>query len=842
MTDGPRSRLGDAGPAAAPASAARRPAGRLPRRAGRPALADQALRGFLTGSIDAVLRVADPDGEPRYLVVDYKTNWLGPLDGAPLTSADYTPAADGRGDDAPRTTRCRPCSTRSRVHRLLRWRQPGYDPERHLGGVLYLFVRGMAGPGHPGGRRRAVRRLQLAAAGGAGGRAVRPAGRGPPVSGQPPSTGRRRRAAGRTSRPGCWPTFNAAGVLVPADVHTARSRRPDRPARPTSGCCWRWPWPSARCATGSVCIDLPTVAETVFDEAEEGVDLLELPWPEPDGVAARPARPAALVAAGAGRGRPAVRCGWPTGCSTWSATGSRRSRSVGSSQHRCAADPPAVDRDRLAAALDRLFPATGWTRRAGPAAARRSGQRAAAGSACWPAGRAPARPPRSPGCWRCSRDQPGRPPRIALAAPTGKAAARLEEAVPAAAARAAGRRTRRGSAISARRPCTGCSAGCRQPGPVPARRRQPAAARRRGGRRDVDGLADPDGPAARGGPARRARLVLVGDPDQLSSVEAGAVLADIAGRAGSAGRGAGRAGWPSSGRRPRPRLPPVHGVVQLTTPGGSAARSTTLARAIRAADADAVMAVLRSGATDVRFVEVDLEAGPARGARRPRELAEQVAAAGAATLAAAAGGRRRRRPGRAGPAPAAVRPPARAVRGRPVEPGGRALAGRGRPGLRRGRRVVPRPAAAGHGQRLRAGPLQRRHRRDRRHAGDGVRAAFARGGRSRRCIAPVRLDAVQTVHAMTVHRAQGSQFERRLVPGAAAGLAAADPRAALHRGHPGDRAGAGHRRRGGRPAGGPAAGQPGQRPARTAGLTSTWPRCRRRPSGPRRRRSGRRRP
>jgi exodeoxyribonuclease V beta subunit len=35
------------------------------------------------------------------------------------------------------------------VHRLLRWRQPGYDPATHLGGVLYLFVRGMAGPDTP---------------------------------------------------------------------------------------------------------------------------------------------------------------------------------------------------------------------------------------------------------------------------------------------------------------------------------------------------------------------------------------------------------------------------------------------------------------------------------------------------------------------------------------------------------------------------------------------------------------------------------------------------------------------------------------------------------------------
>jgi exodeoxyribonuclease V beta subunit len=35
------------------------------------------------------------------------------------------------------------------LHRYLRWRLPGYDPERHLGGVLYLFVRGMAGPDAP---------------------------------------------------------------------------------------------------------------------------------------------------------------------------------------------------------------------------------------------------------------------------------------------------------------------------------------------------------------------------------------------------------------------------------------------------------------------------------------------------------------------------------------------------------------------------------------------------------------------------------------------------------------------------------------------------------------------
>ena len=35
------------------------------------------------------------------------------------------------------------------LHRYLRWRLPGYDPDRHLAGVLYLFLRGMAGAGTP---------------------------------------------------------------------------------------------------------------------------------------------------------------------------------------------------------------------------------------------------------------------------------------------------------------------------------------------------------------------------------------------------------------------------------------------------------------------------------------------------------------------------------------------------------------------------------------------------------------------------------------------------------------------------------------------------------------------
>jgi exodeoxyribonuclease V beta subunit len=119
-----------------------------------PVLGGQSLRGYLTGSIDAVLRVPDGSGY-RYLLVDYKTNWLGDPE-RPLTAADY---------HRPRLIEAMLHSDyplqallySAVLHRFLRWRVPDYDPAQHLGGVLYLFVRGMCGAdtpvvdGHPSG-------------------------------------------------------------------------------------------------------------------------------------------------------------------------------------------------------------------------------------------------------------------------------------------------------------------------------------------------------------------------------------------------------------------------------------------------------------------------------------------------------------------------------------------------------------------------------------------------------------------------------------------------------------------------------------------------------------------
>jgi exodeoxyribonuclease V beta subunit len=95
------------------------------------ALDFRTARGFMRGFIDVVF---EADG--RWWLADYKSNWLGPtvdhyaLDGLPAVMAHesywlqylvYTVV----------------------LHRLLGLRLPDYDYDRHVGGVLYLFLRGM---------------------------------------------------------------------------------------------------------------------------------------------------------------------------------------------------------------------------------------------------------------------------------------------------------------------------------------------------------------------------------------------------------------------------------------------------------------------------------------------------------------------------------------------------------------------------------------------------------------------------------------------------------------------------------------------------------------------------
>ena len=100
------------------------------------------MRGYLTGSIDVVVRVGD-----RYAVVDYKTNWLGPP-GEELSAWHHRPAALAAEMQRMHYVLQALLYTVA-LHRYLRWRVSGYDPDRHLAGVMYLFVRGMVGPETP---------------------------------------------------------------------------------------------------------------------------------------------------------------------------------------------------------------------------------------------------------------------------------------------------------------------------------------------------------------------------------------------------------------------------------------------------------------------------------------------------------------------------------------------------------------------------------------------------------------------------------------------------------------------------------------------------------------------
>jgi exodeoxyribonuclease V beta subunit len=136
----------------------------------RDPLLDSALRGYLTGSLDLVFRRADPGGRVRWYLADYKTNWLGRVGaadagGAAGVTSGVAPGVapgsvaglstwDYRADalDAEMQRRHYPLQALIycvALHRYLRWRQPGYEPARDFGGVLYLFLRGMAGPGTP---------------------------------------------------------------------------------------------------------------------------------------------------------------------------------------------------------------------------------------------------------------------------------------------------------------------------------------------------------------------------------------------------------------------------------------------------------------------------------------------------------------------------------------------------------------------------------------------------------------------------------------------------------------------------------------------------------------------
>jgi exodeoxyribonuclease V beta subunit len=102
----------------------------------RPALAPATLNGMLKGFIDLVF---EHDG--RYFVADYKSNWLGPDDAAYTAEAMRAAILASRYE-------LQYALYLLALHRLLKARLPDYDYDRHVGGAVYLFLRGSRAPGH----------------------------------------------------------------------------------------------------------------------------------------------------------------------------------------------------------------------------------------------------------------------------------------------------------------------------------------------------------------------------------------------------------------------------------------------------------------------------------------------------------------------------------------------------------------------------------------------------------------------------------------------------------------------------------------------------------------------
>ena len=506
-----------------------------------------------------------------------------------------------------------------------------------------------------------------------------------------------------TRATGLLAAFNARGVLAPTDVHVARrlgrlGGEDDEQVLLAAALVVR------ALRAGSVCLDLAAVDRTVLAEGDEVVDTSDLPWPDPaPWTAAVAASPLVADDAAAAAGRPLrLVDGLLYLDRYW-----RQEEQVRATlAQRAAAPPPEVDEDRLHVALDRLFRA----RQDGEGAPDDAQRRAVAVCTLrWTSVLAG-----GPGTGKTTtvatllavlRDQDPSL-RIALAAPTGKAAARLSEALAEVDLPDADR-TR----------ITGLSASTihRLLGPIRGSSRF-RHDRHRHLPFDVV-VVDETSMVSLTLMARLleavrpdARLVLVGDPDQLASVEAGAVLGDLVAAPADPepmfDRALERVGAPG---------PPVRGgVTVLDRTWRFHGTIATLAAAIREGAAETELAAL-DGDASLALTRLDEHRLLCAHRRGPWGVTRWAADVERWVL-------------EAGPV---------ADRDEEWYPG--------RPLL---------VTANDHDRGIYNGDTGVVISTSR-----GARAVFARGGAPVE-IAPALLDGIATVHAMTVHRAQGSQFAR----------------------------------------------------------------------------------
>jgi exodeoxyribonuclease V alpha subunit len=504
--------------------------------------------------------------------------------------------------------------------------------------------------------------------------------------------------------------FNQAGVLVAADVHVA-SRLATMLGESDESVALACALVVRAVRAGSVCLDLTEARE------EAGEDAADLDWPDPDewlaAIAASPllAAPQPLRLEGS---RLYFDRYW------------REEEQVEQDLRRRSgqAAPAIADQDTLQAGLHRLFPGTSYDeqRMAAETAARQWTTVLTGG----------------PGTGKTTTvaalvallaeqaEKAGqRRPRIALTAPTGKAAARLEEAV----------RQEMSHRLSAQ--------DTERLGDFHAQtlhmllgRRPDSSTRFRHHRdnrlpHDIV-IVDETSMVSLTMMARLleavrpdARLVLVGDPDQLASIEAGAVLADLVDGLVVGGHGK---------------------AAELRTSHRFGSEIGDLALAVREDRADDVLDLLRSDSNRVRFIEEDDPRENLRSALLPDALAIRAAAeAGDADAALRALERHRllcaHRDG-----PFGVTHWNRTVERWITEETDDPLWDTwyvGRPVL---------VTANDYGLGIYNGDVGVTVRRP-----DGSLRVCIDSSRGRLEFAPGRLGNVETLHAMTIHKAQGSQ-------------------------------------------------------------------------------------
>ncbi|MEL4357584.1 MULTISPECIES: exodeoxyribonuclease V subunit alpha [unclassified Luteococcus] len=545
------------------------------------------------------------------------------------------------------------------------------------------------------------------------------------------------------SATGLLAEFNRAGVLVPPDVHVAQTLgrlcgEGNQQVLLAVALAVR------ALRLGSVCLQLTGLRERVVAEmldpaldlaADPETDVDALPWPEPEQWLTT-LRASGLVAQGFDvplNHRPVRLAEDLLYLERYWAEESTVRHAL---DQRAARPAPPVDQTALAEVLDALFDGRGLS--AGEVDQQREAARRAAFNwtsvvAGGPGTGKTTTVARLLAVLQATTDQPLR---IALAAPSGKAAARLQQAVAEALAQlppqVSAPQITSAATLHKLLDARGAGRGFgRGPGnPLP---HQVVVVD------EMSMVALPLMARLLESLRPQTRLVLVGDPNQLTSVDAGAVLADLV-RA---------AELPAAAERP-----PRGSVTVLTHTWRFGRGIADLAEAIRTGNAELALELLAGGG-DVELVPTN--AGALQLEDLP-QVRQQVLASGAAVHAAA-------REGDVATALTALDQHRLLCAHR-----------EGRWGVSRWGRMVEEALRshvdgyAADGEWYLGRPLlvtQNLRDLELSNGDSGVVVATASGnraaigtGQQARLFSPFLLDAVTSLHAMTVHKAQGSQFQR----------------------------------------------------------------------------------